>query len=272
MASFNVYHARSISLPSRQHPVAEQLDEQLSRLKSSQSVSTSSSLSISHRLSDIKELYSCVDRLLQLPLNQQTDLSIDEVLDGSVRLLDSCSASRDALQLSRERLQDVQSCLRRRCSGEQSITNEAVSYLNTRRTVKKTVKKCMKSLKPQTEVKKDDAHAALKDVQAVTAETLTSMLSYIAGSNKSGWSTVAKLINKNANKEMKSDSGFDVVDAALNLFICQKKNGANTSQIEDLRSQMSKLETEIQDLDEQLEGLFRNLVKTRATLLNIISY
>ncbi|KAL9244820.1 hypothetical protein vseg_018544 [Gypsophila vaccaria] len=267
MASFDIYHARSISLPSRPHPVAEQLDEQLSRLRSSQSASSSSS--ISHRVSDVRELYSCVDRLLQLPLSQQ-ELSVDEVLDGSVRLLDSCSASRDALQLSKERLQDVQSALRRRGSGEHSITSEVVAYLNTRRAVKKAVKKTLKSLKPETELKKDDSHTTLLDVQAVTADTLASLLSYIAGSNKSGWSIVAKLIHKNTKTA--SNSGFDDVDATLNCLVCQKKNEINSSKMEELRRQMSILELEIQDLDEQLEGLFRNLVKTRASLLNIISY
>ncbi|XP_074314620.1 uncharacterized protein LOC141649847 [Silene latifolia] len=279
MASSAIYHARSISLPSRPHPVAEQLDEQLSRLRSSQSTSTSSS-SVSNALNGLKDLYSSVDEFLQLPLNQQnlsqtqSTTLVDHVLDGSLRLLDICSASRDALQLSRERLQDVQSALRRRCSGELSITSEAIEYLNARRSVKKAMKKCLKNLKLANEIK-DEANVSvtlLKDVQAVTADTFQSLVSYISGSRKSGWSVVAKLITKNNNKEVATSSEFEAVDATLNSFICQKKSGITSSQIENLRSQMLKLETEIQDVDEALECLFRNLIKTRATLLNIFSY
>ncbi|XP_074314599.1 uncharacterized protein LOC141649823 [Silene latifolia] len=275
MASSTIYHARSISLPSRPHPVAEQLDEQLSRLRSSQSTSTSSS--VSHSLNGLTDLYTSVDEFLQLPLNQQTlshnQNTIDQVLDASLRLLDICSASRDALQQSRESLQDVQSALRRRCSGELSITSEAIKYLNTRRSVKKAIKKCLKNIKPTTEVK-DEAHATvclLKDVQATTTDSLKSLVSYIVGSKKNGWSVVAKLINKN-NNQVETSSVFDDVDAALNSLISQKKSGISSSQIENLTTQILKLETEIQDIDEALESLFRHLVKTRATLLNIISY
>ncbi|XP_074314627.1 uncharacterized protein LOC141649854 [Silene latifolia] len=336
MASSTIYHARSISLPSRSHPVAEQLDEQLSRLRSSQSTSTSSSVS----LNGLTDLYTSVDEFLQLPFNQQT-LSqtniakwVDQVLDGSLRLLDLCSASRDAMQQSRERLQDVQSALRRRCSGELSITNEAIKYLNTRKSVKKAIKKCLKNLKPTNEQKNetratvnmlkdvqeltadtlksclsyiggsqksgwsvvatlisknsnkeiitssefDDVDVILnslicqkKNVQAVTADTLKSLVSYIAGSQKSGWSVVAKLVTKNNNKEVATSNEFDDVDATLNSLICQKKSGISSSQMDNLTSQTLKLESEIQDVDEALECLFRHLVKTRATLLNIIS-
>ncbi|KAK9690637.1 hypothetical protein RND81_09G142400 [Saponaria officinalis] len=274
MASSTVYHVRSVSLPSRPHPTAEQVVEQLCRLRSSQSAS-SSSTSVSHGLNGLKDLYSCVDELLQQSLTQnQNGKWVDEVLDGSLRLLDFCSASRDALQQSRERLGDVQSALRRRCSGELSIVKEAVKYLNTRKSVKKTIKKCLKNLKPETE-QKDEAHATislLKDVQEITADTFKSLLSYIAGSQKSGWSVVTKLVSKNTNKETTSTSEFDEVDTTLNSLICQKKSEISSSQMENLMSQTFKLESQIQDLDESLECLFRNLVKSRATLLNIFSY
>ncbi|KAL9238468.1 hypothetical protein vseg_012885 [Gypsophila vaccaria] len=272
MASSTVYHARSVSLPSRPHPTTEQVVEQLCRLRSSQSASTSST-SVSDGLNGLKDLYSCVDELLQQSLSQNLNAKwVDEVLDGSLRLLDICSASRDALQQSSECLQNVQSALRRRCSGELSITKEAAEYLNTRRSVKKTIKKCLKNLKPETE-QKDETNATislLKDVQATTADILKSLMSYISGSQKSGWSVVSKLINKNTNKET-STTKFDDVDATLNSLISQKKSGISSSQMENLMSQTFKLESQIQDLDESLECLFRDLVKTRATLLNIFS-
>ncbi|KAL9238469.1 hypothetical protein vseg_012886 [Gypsophila vaccaria] len=272
MASSTVYHARSVSLPSRPHPTAEQVAEQLCRLRSSQSAS-SPSTSVSDSLNGLQDLYSCVDELLQQSLSQNQNAKwVDEVLDASLRLLDICSASRDALQQSKERLQDVQSALRRRCSGELSIVKEAAEYLNSRRSVKKTIKKCLKNIKTEPE-QNDEANATiklLKDVQAMTADTLKTLMSYISGSQKSGWSVVTKMISKHANKET-SNTEFDDVDATLNSLISQKKSGISSSQMETLMSQTFKLESQIQDLDESLECLFRNLVKTRATLLNIFS-
>ncbi|MBA0861116.1 hypothetical protein Goshw_024654, partial [Gossypium schwendimanii] len=63
------YHSRSNSLPSRQHPIASQIDDNLNRLRASQSASTSSS--IGHNLNGLQDLHECVDVLLQFPLTQQ---------------------------------------------------------------------------------------------------------------------------------------------------------------------------------------------------------
>ncbi|MBA0769514.1 hypothetical protein Gotri_018238, partial [Gossypium trilobum] len=86
------YHARSNSLPSRQHPIASQIDDNLNRLRASQSASTSSS--IGHNLNGLQDLHECVDVLLQFPLTQQALAQekqremVEELLDGSLMLLD----------------------------------------------------------------------------------------------------------------------------------------------------------------------------------------
>ncbi|EEF29122.1 conserved hypothetical protein [Ricinus communis] len=63
MASF---HIRSISLPSRSHPLTVSVLEQLDKLKASQSSS------LGHKLAGLKELYECFNDFLQLSLTQQT--------------------------------------------------------------------------------------------------------------------------------------------------------------------------------------------------------
>ncbi|XP_010676019.2 uncharacterized protein LOC104891929 [Beta vulgaris subsp. vulgaris] len=257
------HHTRSLSFPSKPHPIADQLDEQLCRLKSSQAASTSS---LTNKLTSLKELYQSVDEFLQLPIGQKTISQTqwtEEMLDGSLRLLDICATSRDALVQSKERLQDIQSVLRRRCSGEFNITSEVDEYLKTRKTSKKIIKKCLKDIK---EVDNTNEANVLKDVQALTVDVFKSLLSYISGSQKSSWS-FSKLISQKAEKDSTASTNeFDVVDATLELMICQKKK-ANIVDI----SQLVKLESEIQEIEEVLESLFRHLIKTRATLLNVLS-
>ncbi|KMT12774.1 hypothetical protein BVRB_4g088680 [Beta vulgaris subsp. vulgaris] len=255
------YHTRSYSFPSNSHPIVDQLDESLCRLRSSQAASTSS---VTNKLTDLKDLYKCVEEFLQLPLNQKNvsqTQCVEQVLDGSLRLLDICNTSRDVLVQSRERLQDIQSVLRRRCSGELNITNEVAEYIKTRKTSKKIIKKCLKDIK---EVDNTNEANVLNEVQAMTVEVFKSMLSYIGGSKKSSWS-FSKLISQKSEKETTASiSEFDAVDATLEL-ICHKKT-ANVDM-----SQLVKLESEIQEIDEVLECLFRHLVKTRSTLLNVLS-
>ncbi|XP_021776339.1 uncharacterized protein LOC110740156 [Chenopodium quinoa] len=286
MASSSVsksfFQTRSISFPSRSHSKTNQFEQQLYTLRSSQAASTSSS-SVSHRLNSLKYLYDNADELLQLPSNQlllskyKHTKSIEEVLNGSLRLLEICGTSRDVLQQSKEQLQEIQSVLRRRSSGEFSIANEVIEYLNTRKKAKKTIKKCLRDIKEAHKNGETNAIVTmLKDTEAITIDTFKSFLSYIAGaklqSQKSSWSTVSKLINQSGNKEAAAAvSEFDIVDDTLDLLIQRKKTGINMSQVENMKSQMIKLESEIQDFDEALECLFRHLVRTRATLLNILS-
>ncbi|XP_057529562.1 uncharacterized protein LOC130808122 [Amaranthus tricolor] len=260
------YHTRSNSFPSKSHPIADQLDQKLCRLRSSETASTSS---LTNKLSGLKDLYMCVDEFLQLPVKQNTpyDSWVEKVLDGSLRLLDISATSRDVLAQSKERIQEIQSALRRRSSGELNITNEVNEYLKTRKTVKKMIKKCLKEMK-QVEKTNDTnpIDGMLKDVQAITSDTFISLLSYIGGSQKSSWSFSKLVHGQRVEKETSaSSSEFDAVDATLELMISQKKKS-----IVDM-SQLVKLESEIQEIDEGLECLFRNLVKTRATLLNVVS-
>lgn len=279
------FQARSISLPSRAHPKTGQFEEQVCRLRSSQAATTSSP-SVSHRLNCLKDLYEFVDELLQLPSNQLVlsknlhTTSVEEVLNGSLRLLEICGTSRDVLLQSKEQLQDIQSVLRRRSSGELSIANEVAEYLNTRKKAQKTIRKCFKNIKEaHKNVEANSIVSVLKDAEAITIDTLKSFLSYIAGaklqSQRSSWSVVAKIVNqsgKTGNTEAaESISQFEIVDGTLNLLIQKKKQGINMSQVENIKGQMGKLESEIQDLDEALECLFRHLVRTRAILLNILS-
>ncbi|KAL2944809.1 RNA pyrophosphohydrolase [Bienertia sinuspersici] len=255
------YHTRSLSFPSKAHPIVEQFDEQLSRLRSSQATSTSSSSSLNKTLSDLKDLYCTVDELLQLPINQQ-------VVSQNVH----------SKWTEQEGLQDIQSVLRRKCSGELNINNEIVQYLNTRKSSKKMIKKSLKSIKESQQTTSDNAiESMLKDVEAITFDIFKSVLSNIGGakleSQKSKWSLVNKLMHQGSNTEAKAtNSKFDAVEATLEPII-KNKSGINLYllQVENMRCQMIELESEIQSLDEGLDSLFRDLVKTRATILNILS-
>lgn len=273
------YHGRSISLPSRPHPIADQLEEHLCRLRSSQTASTSSSSSLTQRLVILGNLYDCVDELLLLPINQQTIARnrqtnlVDDTLDGSLKVLDIVGTARDALLQTRECIQVIQSVLRR-CSGKLSLDNEIEEYLSARRKVKKAIKNCLKGIrKSDQSSEKSSVLGMLSDVEAIAVDILKSSLTHISGSEKkNSWALVSKLVHQKGNKEESTfTSEFEHFDAALSSLVSQKKKaGINMMHVDDL-SQMVKLEYEIKDLDEALESLFRHLVKTRATLLNILS-
>ncbi|KAK8263416.1 hypothetical protein V6Z11_D12G041300 [Gossypium hirsutum] len=125
------FQARSNSLPY----------EHLCRLKSNETAS-SSSHSINQKLNDLRDVYDLVDSLLQLPhsqnslAQQRTDKQVDELLNGSLRLLDVCGVAKSALLQAKEDTQKLQSILRKK-GDEAEIITEAKGYLASRKKAKK---------------------------------------------------------------------------------------------------------------------------------------
>ncbi|KAM7260381.1 hypothetical protein ACFE04_016122 [Oxalis oulophora] len=242
MASF---HVRSISLPTGSHPLAASVDEQLSRLRISQETSTSSSSVLCHKLDGLRKLYECVDDLLQLPLTQQhlSNESLDDVLNGSIQILDICDISRDVLSQMKECQQELESSLRRKSGGD----NEAVcAYMTSRKKISKIVSKSLRNLKrSETKIAKSDQDSTikiLKDSEEITFAVFESLFSLISQSKtNNGWSSVSKLFKP---KRVSCES---------------------------LLRQSEDLNSNIQELEQNLECLYRRLVKTRVTLLNIFN-
>ncbi|CAN1770864.1 hypothetical protein LINPERHAP1_LOCUS11726 [Linum perenne] len=248
------FHARSNSFPSRPHPIVSEFDEQLCRLRQSQSASTSSS-SISHKLNSLQDVYECVDKLIQLPSTQQAMIhDQNELLDGSLRMLDMCNTAKDALSEMKESVAELQSAIRRR---QGDLVAETKRYLNSRKIVKKAILKALKGM----ETKKSTSSNMLRETETVVLEVLEILLSFISQSNSksSSWSLVSKIIASKKNEVSANTNEFAEVDACL-------KTSKST---EEIQAHLKNLQPCIQDLEEGVESLFRCLIKTRASILNI---
>ncbi|CAN0845538.1 hypothetical protein LINGRAHAP2_LOCUS4141 [Linum grandiflorum] len=277
------FHARSNSFPSRPHPLVSEFDEQLCRLRQSQAASTSSS-SISHKLNGLQDVYYCVDKLIQLPSTQQAmihdqnELLDNELLDGSLRLLDLCNAAKDALSQMKESVSELQSAIRRR---QGDLVAETKRYLNSRKIVKKAIQKALKgmkivkktiqkALKGMENKKSTSTVTMLKESEYIVVEVLESLLSFISQSNSksSSWSLVSKLIPAKKNEVAASENEFAQVDACLKT---SKSNAClkTSKSSEEIQAHLKNLQPCVQDLEEGVESLFRCLIKTRASILNV---
>ena len=286
------YHARSISLPSRPHPLIPEFDEHLCRLRASEATPSSS---ISHKFSGLKDLHDCVDNLLLLPFTQQSlaqyhhEQWVDELLDGSLRLLDLCDTAKDALLQTREGANELQSSMRRRRGSENGISSEIGKYLTSRKKVKKAIHKALRNLKGMgnkcsfSALNRDpetlSTVSMLREVERVTLTVIEALLSSIAGltaqSKRSSWSLVSKLMQHKrvACEEAEADlSEFEKVDTALCTLLGHKNKSVNVMHVDNVHNEVAKLELSIQDLEEGIEFLSRHLIKTRVSLLNILSH
>ncbi|XWS40263.1 hypothetical protein CRYUN_Cryun18bG0125600 [Craigia yunnanensis] len=149
--------------------------------------------------------------------------------------------------------------------------------------MKKAICKALKNLK-QMETKfnnsfnKDgenrDVISILREVEAVTVRVLESLLSFISGPDAESklcrWSLVSKLMHKKRvgclEEEQKTN---EIANAEATLRSLIKSD--NIKHIENVQYELQKSEWCIQDLEEELESLFRRLIKARVIVLNILN-
>ncbi|XP_061372650.1 uncharacterized protein LOC133315108 [Gastrolobium bilobum] len=282
-------HARSNSLPSKPHPIILQCNEHLARLGAYEASSSSSLLM--QKLSGLQDLHDCIDKLVQLPLTQEALVNehqekwVDDLLDGSLRLLDACTATKDALLHTKECTRELQSTIRRRKGGEVELMVEVKKFLTSRKVVRKAIFKALENLKGNANkcnfsiTNKDYQTLALvslfKDAEGVTFSIFESLLNFFSGSTiskRSSWALVSKLMhNKRVGHTQGTDENeFAKVDAALQFFVFNMATKSND--INDLQKKLEKLGSCMQDLEEGLESLFRRLIKIRVALLNILNH
>ena len=283
MDSFSVnskksFHVRSNSLPSKPHPVVDEVSEHLCRLKASEEA-TSSSSSLCQKLDGLQDLHDCIDKLLLLPLTHQAlidNKSVDDLLEGSLKILDVCALAKDVLSQMKESAHKLESALRRRKDGMVDIQK----YLNSRKMMKKAIHKALKGMEKASSQKSDESSEIvrlLKEAETVTCNSIESLLSFVAGpklpSKMSKWSLVSMLKQPKrvACKDDSTDGNeVEMVDAALNSITNHKSDFL--AQGEDVQNSLRKLELCIHDIEEDLESLHRHLIKNRVSFLNILNH
>ncbi|KAJ6305172.1 hypothetical protein OIU78_020669 [Salix suchowensis] len=278
------YHVRSVSFPSRSYPAIQRIEQELDKLNQWEVSSNSISGSICNGLSGLEDLYKGVDDLLNLASAQQVlsrhenEKCLDELLDGSVRLLDVCSIARDILLRFREQVQALQSAFRRR-KGDSSIESSVATFTCFRKKMKRDAKKLIASLKQMD--KKLGASSLLdqdrnlsevikvtREVNVINCSIFQSLLVFLSTSSKPKqcrWSLVSKLMLKEGiTCEEKRENEIDTAGAALSEL-------SGSEKVKNAQMKLEALEMSIYDLENCLERLFRPLVKSRSSLLNIVS-
>ncbi|KAJ9703858.1 hypothetical protein PVL29_005224 [Vitis rotundifolia] len=286
----NRCHVRSISLPSRSHPTTLKIQQQLNKLTTLEASSTSALGRTSNGLSGLEELYNCMDELLSLPSTQQAlslhqhEKWVNELLDGPVSLLDICGTARDVISQFKENVGDLQSALRRR-KGDVCIEISINNYICSRKKKNKDAKKLLSAMKMDNKAGAspllDQDHQlstmirVLREVNIMSISIFQSLLLLLSTpvlkSRPSRWSLLSKFMHKGAVscEESAESTELESVDLALGVLSSEEAK-LETMQI--ARKGVEALEVGIEGLEKGLERMFRRLVKTRASLLNIITH
>ncbi|KAL0432308.1 UNVERIFIED_CONTAM: hypothetical protein Slati_2565100 [Sesamum latifolium] len=271
-------HIRSNSLPSKSHPLMQNVEYHLCRLRASDS-------SVCSSLASLKDLHETINDVIQLPgiqqaLSQEQGKNwADELLDGSLRLLDSCGIARDVTFIVKESVQELESSLRR-SRGETVVGHDVDAYMASRKRVTKTVKKCIKNFKGLEQSSPVDVLNMDQDLKTITStlveaeaigfsvlKSVLMLLSGVKASSKSRtWSLVSKFTqSKRVHLEMEQRD-------VNTLNIHKNLNGMDAASVPDFLNQLKESEMTIQEIEGGLESFFRSLVKTRVSLLNVLSH
>ncbi|GAA0141764.1 hypothetical protein LIER_02831 [Lithospermum erythrorhizon] len=287
---------RSISLPSRlQHPNANKIEKELNRLKTLEVSSLSTEKSLENSLVSLAQLYNSVQELLQSSTTQkgivqhQNGIILEEALEESIELLDSCGNIKNLFNMIKEHVQDLQSAMRRK-SGCSSIEGDIASYISFRKKLKTDIAKNLKALKHMENKTGQllyldlDHHLymvirVLTEVTSFTISLFRSALLFLSWPDTktkfNGWYFVSKLMSiKSVDADkvhaVRSAGCLDIIALTkLQQQFCGKNDAKGAMQEAQRKLQM--FDDIITNLDNPLECLFRQLVQYRVTLLNIIT-
>ncbi|KAL0438303.1 UNVERIFIED_CONTAM: hypothetical protein Slati_2313300 [Sesamum latifolium] len=242
-------HVRSNSLPSKSHPIVNDVEDQLCRLRSSEGTSTSAT-SVNANLASLRDLHEGINNLIQMPSTQQalchgsSEKWTNKLLEESLGLVDLCGFARDVLNLTKGSVQDLQSSIRR---------NRAL--LDEESDLKAIV-------------------TMLQETEAFGFSVLKSVLILLSGekgrSKKRNWSFLSKFTRiSSVDSENDQECG---AESLLSLELQRSGKDINTVDVQNVLKQLKASEMAIQELEEELEAFFRSLVKTRVSLLNAINH
>ncbi|KAK8483005.1 hypothetical protein V6N11_007393 [Hibiscus sabdariffa] len=65
-------------------------------------------------------------------------------------------------------------------------------------------------------------------------------------------------------------SEFEEVGAALRMLLDHKAKKSSNTRIQNLQTELGKLDQVLEDVEQELECLYRDLIKARVTLLNTL--
>ncbi|KAL6646324.1 hypothetical protein ACP70R_017932 [Stipagrostis hirtigluma subsp. patula] len=234
-------HLRSISLPSRPQLSEAEVAEQLCRLEASISSPSTTIVTMCNGLRRLQDIYSGVEEIIHMPSNQVHSSQQRKMLDGemvsSLELLDLCNTMQEIFVELKAIIQELQVALRK--GDDATVQARILSYS---RLVKKAKQHFKKASRKATSDKTDSAMVKLlAKAREITVSLLESTL---------------QLLSKQI--EMPKQSLVSKAFYKRKLAVCEE-------------DQLQELECSIGDLESGAGHLFRTLVQSRVSLLNILS-
>ncbi|XP_004233755.1 uncharacterized protein [Solanum lycopersicum] len=281
-----LFPVRSISLPTRLHPNGLKIEDELHKLKNSETSSSHSGDTIQAGIVGLVELYNSFQELIQCPSTQKTLVQhqngafVEEAVEGSLELLDSCATIRNLFCTIKEQVQHLQSALRRK-GGNSSIERDIGNYLTLRKKMKKEIGKNLRKLKHMENrvgcTLFLDTEQHFREVTGISRSVFKALLVFLSYQDTkfkpSGWSMISKLMITKSGS-CKSSQFFNEmgnVDIALGDLREEIKRNDGEVDVNIARRRLQMLDESIKGFEAGLESLYKQLIQTRVSFLNVLA-
>ncbi|KAF2595220.1 hypothetical protein F2Q70_00045516 [Brassica cretica] len=244
-------HVRSTSWPEDVHPLSRSIEDHLLILKKSPE-------SACRKLGVLKNMYEVVEVFLRLQSSKTQKAFLEDVSEGFLEVLDICYTIRDVLMEVKEKVRELESSLRRRVIRSKSggdhdafLTREIDAYVFKRRVLSR---KIGKQLKMKIKKKKDCGGAinVMKKVKETSFDVLVSLLMEVVTMNHSN------------HKKLSRSGSRGIISRMFN----KKNQEVEGDELKKLR----ETEQMIEATEGELECVYKKLLKTRVSLLNMLTF
>ncbi|KAK9270037.1 hypothetical protein L1049_025610 [Liquidambar formosana] len=270
------HHVRSVSLPCRSHPLISHLKDEINQLKTWDSKSDNpTSAWLCDGLCRLRNVHFSLDDLLQLPQTQESlrrepDF-VEKLLEDFIRFVDVYGIFQTSVMALKEVQSAAQVAIRRRDELKIALYVKALKKMAKEMNKLVSTVRCIGRCSVQEPVSvsdgDDELAAIIKDVNEVTVSVSVALfngVSLLSSSRKSSWMGL-KLAKKNKVEEVIQEFKQVGVESFWGL----RKKG--DEEVRMALKRMQELEGSIGCIESGSEKVFRSLINTRVSLLNVLT-
>ncbi|KAJ1269576.1 hypothetical protein BS78_07G222600 [Paspalum vaginatum] len=235
------FHLRSVSLPSKRLSNEAEVEAELQSLEATISSPSATVKAMCDGLRRLGDVYGQIEEIIHLPSNQVCSIhqrkELEEEMESSLELIDLCNTMQENFAELKTTIQDLLVVLRR---GDDASTKAKIqSYIHLVKKAQKQLKKAGK--KTASDKEECKLVKLLLKARLVAASLLESTLCLVS---KQVVMPRRSLVSKAFQKR--------------SVTVCKEE-------------QLQALECIIGDLEHGAELLFRRMIQSRVSLLNILS-